>query len=292
MSHRAGLVVITSSVLLLALVANQAGVAKGAPVSATSCVDTPVQCSISASDVQVGFVWPGAEARSGSLTTKVATVVGLESEVETLEPRNFFRSLGHAVSHITHAVTHPIASVAHAVTHPLSTIKHVAHAVTHPISTIKHAVHHVISTVHHAVRTVGHTVRHIAHTVKHTVRHIAHTVRHAVRTVGHVVRETAHFIKTNGPTIAKIGLKMLASSQGILSTVAKVIPGAGIPLSKGLKMGAKGLDMASGMIHANVPKGWSTAMQVMDFAEDPIGNGLKKAGLHGAVGAAAGMILG
>jgi len=46
------------------------------------------------------------------------------------------------------------------------------------------------------------------------------------------------------------------------------------------------------MIHAHVPKGWKTAMDVMDFAEDPVKNGLKRAGVHGIVGAAAGMILG
>lgn len=220
----------------------------------------------------------------------------------------------HTVKHVAHAVTHPIATIKHAVStvhHAVKrvastvhhAIKHVAHAVTHPIATVKHAVstvHHTIkrvgSAVHHAVKRVAskvhHAVKRVASKVHHAVKRVASTVHHVVKGAVKGVKKAVHFIKKNGPTIAKIGLKMLASSQGIMATASKFIPGVGIPMSKALKMEAKGLDMASGMIHAKVPKGWQTAMNVMSVAEDPIGHGLKKAGLHGAVGAAASMILG
>jgi len=290
MSSRAGLAIITSSVVLFALVAIHAPTSVGAaPLSTNKCLDrgdSPVQCTIAASEVQVGWVWPSPEPSgidgvvSSTTKTTVETTHGVVDadeggdEVESLEARSFWGRIKHAVSHVTKVVTHPITTIAHAVAHPISTIKHVAHAVTHPISTIKHVVH-----------SVKRTIRHVVHSVKSTIRTVGHTVKSAV----HSVKSAYKFIKRNGPTIAKIGLKMFASSQGILSTVAKVIPGAGIPLSKALKMAAKGADMASGMIHANVPKGWGGVMSAMEFAEDPLGNTVKKAGLHGAVGAAASM---
>jgi len=151
---------------------------------------------------------------------------------DILERRSFFGKIGHAIGHATHAVTHAVTHVVHAATHAVG---QVVHAVAHPISAIKD----VVSTIHH-------TIKHVASTIHHTIKHVASTIHHVVKHVVKGVKDTIHFIKKNGPTIAKIGLKMLASSQGVLATVSKFIPGVGIPMSQALKAEAQGLDMASG----------------------------------------------
>jgi hypothetical protein len=207
-----------------------------------------------------------ADRGNGAISAKVGGGV-----VEMLERRSFFGSIGNAISHATHAVTHAVSSVAHTV----------AHAVTHPIEAVKHIVH----TIHHAVK-------HVAHAIHHAVKHVAHAIHHAVKHIVKGVKDAVHFVKQYGPTIAKIGLKVMAAEEGMMASASKFVPGIGPQMSKALRVESQGLDMASGMIHAHVPKGWQTAMDVMDVAQDPAKNGHKHGAIGGVVGAAAGMILG
>jgi len=84
-------------------------------------------------------------------------------------------------------------------------------------------------------------------------------------------QKVGHFIKTTGAKIAKFGLKVVSAAAGVLSHVAKFIPGVGPALSGALKGVSKGTDAASNAIHANLGKKLDKGMKVLGYIGDPIG---------------------
>ena len=88
------------------------------------------------------------------------------------------------------------------------------------------------------------------------------------------VKAAGKFVKTYGPTIAKVYLKGAATIASVGSRVVKFVPGLGKPASEILKLGSKGLNTASNAIHANLPSSLRKASGIMDDIQDPFGESI------------------
>ena len=81
-------------------------------------------------------------------------------------------------------------------------------------------------------------------------------------------KQAWHFIKTEGPGIAKFGLKAVQSLGEATGKVVQFIPGVGKPVQEALH----GVSMAAGAISdridAKLPGGWQKGMDVMNKANE------------------------
>jgi hypothetical protein len=73
-------------------------------------------------------------------------------------------------------------------------------------------------------------------------------------------------MKTTGAKVAKFGLKVLQSVDGVASKVASFIPGIGKPLSKAIEAESKIAGFVSDHINVKLPDNLEKGMKVMEKA--------------------------
>ena len=79
------------------------------------------------------------------------------------------------------------------------------------------------------------------------------------------------FVKKDGPTIAKVGLKVVSTTSSVAARVANFIPVIGKPASKLIKLESKGLNMASNAIPVNLTPSLQKTSNILDDIRDPVG---------------------
>jgi len=122
----------------------------------------------------------------------------------------------------------------------------------------------------------------VGNTIKSGVQKAGSAIKKGFQKVGGAIKAGAQkvkqglqtagkFIKTYGPTIAKIGLKTASTIGSVASRVVNFVPVIGKPASKILKVATKGLNMASNVIPANLPSSLRKTSEIMDDIQDPFG---------------------
>jgi hypothetical protein len=147
---------------------------------------------------------------------------------------------------------------------PISTVSVTARAFTvnnTPVEFDNHLVRRSIgSKIKAAFQRFGRTLKRGFQKIGAGIKKVAQKIGHGIVTAA---KKVGTFVKKTAGKIAKFGLKILATAAEIGGKIIGFIPGGKI-IGKALDGAAKGLDIASDKIHANLGSKLEKGMKVMD----------------------------